>query len=192
MASTSHVSSSVTYGGSTWILLCSSASWYVDSDEGTQSLWGVSSVIKNVKSKISTSYATGDIKNVTVGASVRGDILVMPFNGYSADRGYTAQVAMTFRYGTGPRAALSNKKVHVARWTSYQKITIGKQNAVSIPTSTQTPSFGTWASGSTLDDGDFGISYTCYDFAWGHNDCGVDIWVKNLWFDTTGSMVMGL
>ena len=188
MASTSKVSSSVTYNNETWLLLTSSASWYVDKEEGTELLWSTNTVAKNIKAIVKTSYSTGAISGVTLSFRLHGDVLIEPFNGYSASRGYKAQVGFYSVYGTGDRR--SGYKTYpwgVVWWVATQQFIIGQKNPGTIPVAQYTD-MGSASTSSGPGDGNLLIVQWHYDFAWGHNNCGVNVWVKNLWLDATESM----
>ena len=189
MASTSHVSSSVTYNNETWLLLSSHASWYVDSDEGTETLWNTYTVVKNVKAIVNTSYSTGAISGVTLSFRVHGDVLIEPNNGYSAWRGYKAEVGFIYTYGTGNyTSGFRTESRGVVWWVGTQQFIIGQQNPGTMPVAQYTGgNMYKWTS-SGPGDGNLAIDLWNYGFSWGHNNCVVSVWVKNLWLDTTESM----
>ena len=189
MASTSHVSSSVTYNNETWLLLSSHASWYVDSDEGTETLWNTYTVVKNIKAIVKTSYSTGAINDVTLSFRVHGDVLIEPNNGYSAWRGYKADVGFIHTYGTGNyTSGYRPENRGVVWWVNTQQFIIGQQNPGTMPVAQYTGgNMYKWTS-SGPGDGNLVIDHWNYGFSWGHNNCVVSVWVKNLWLDTTESM----
>ena len=189
MESTSHVSSSVTYNNETWLLLSSHASWYVDSDEGTETLWDTCTVVKNVKTIAKTLYSTGAISGVTLSFRVHGDVLIEPNNGYSAWRGYKAKVGFIHMYGTGNyTSGYRTENRGVVWWVDTQQFIIGQQNPGTMPvTQYNGGNMYKWTS-SGPGDGNLVIDHWNYDFSWGHNNCVVSVWVKNLWLDTTESM----
>ena len=189
MASASQVSSSVTYNNETWLLLSSHASWYVDSDEGTETLWNTHTVVKNVKAIAKTSYSAGAIGGVTLSFRVHGDVLIEPNNGYSASQGYKAEVGFVHTYGTGNyTSGYRTENRGVVWWVGTQKFIIGQKNPGTMPVAQYTGgNMYKWTS-SGPGDGNLIIKHWNYGFSWGHKDCIVSVWVKNLWLDTTESM----
>ena len=189
MASASQVPSSVTYNNETWLLLLSHASWYVDSDEGTETLWNTYTVVKNVKNIAKTSYSAGATSGVTLSFRVHGDVLIEPNNGYSASRGYKAEVGFKHTYGTGNyTSGYITENCGVVWWVGTQKFIIGQKNPGTMPVAQYTSgNMYKWTS-SGPGDGNLIIKHWNYDFSWGHRDCVVSVWVKNLWLDTTESM----
>lgn len=161
----------------------------VDSDEGTVTteFWYIN--ITNYSSIVTISRRNnsggGNIPwSASCNFKVGGDILIYTYTGYE---GKSTNVGCRFMVGmtTGTSKQLSN-------FVYFNTGTVSCANNTYVPaTISSTISSSSWAKESwywLIKEGWFCITHTGVPKEKNHDDYGTQIWCKNLWFDTSGSM----
>lgn len=180
-------SSTKSWNGATWRLLCNEAWSYIDSDEGTQRQWNYDMTLQDFNSMFSISYTEAGV--VRLGFSIGLDAITTTFNGTTSPAG-SVGVSMWFCYKAKSGSSRS------APWFAYCKSsgTIWTSGVNTIAAGSLTIS-GACSGGTSTSISGTGwtpgrLSFDVYGNApqYQHDTYGSDVWVRNLWFDTAGSL----
>ena len=189
MNSSSSPGETISWGGSTWRRVAARAYHYIDSDEGTESMWDIWLLVTGWKNYVATSYTVGSNTNMKIGCVVGGDFLAFAFNGYSSDRGYKGTAGIKTYVASGPNSQGSWFYGLIGNGTTATS-TIGTYTAYSSNGITGVSYYSTSKNyGKHMVDGNMFINaYGSSVSRWGHNIYGTTIYAKNLWLDTSQSM----
>ena len=162
--------------------------WYVDSDEGTvtTAFWYINITnYSNIVTINRRSNSGGIPWSASCNFKVGGDILVYTYTGAtgkSTDVGCRFMVGM--KTGSGSR--------NMSKYVYFTTGTVSCKNNTYVPTTISTTiTASSWGSEDwvwLIKEGWFCITHTGVPWEQGHDDYGTQIWCKNLWFDTSGSM----